>query len=76
MSAKTWAFSPILPSRLNFSHHQIEACLMVPIRYRGTSLGLLELHQPDPHIWKADEVTLVETISTQVAVGLDAGPSL
>ncbi len=59
-----------LALKTQLQHHQIEACLMVPIRYRGTSLGLLELHQPDPHIWKADEVTLVETISTQVAVAL------
>ena len=43
---------------------------MVPIRYRGASLGLLELHQPEAHIWKADEVALVETISAQVAVAL------
>lgn len=59
---------PTLKAQLQ--SYQIEACLMVPIRYRGASLGLLELHQPEAHIWKADEVALVETISTQVAVAL------
>ena len=59
---------PALKAQLQ--SYQIAACLMVPIRYRGASLGLLELHQPEAHLWKADEVALVETISAQVAVAL------
>ncbi len=59
-----------LALKAQLESYQIAACLMVPIRYRGASLGLLELHQPEAHIWKADEVALVETISAQVAVAL------
>jgi len=56
--------------KAQLQRYQIGSCLMVPIRYRSNLLGLLELHQPDAHIWKADEVALVETISAQVAVAL------
>ena len=59
-----------LALKAQLQSYQIAACLMVPIRYRGASLGLLELHQPEAHLWKADEVDLVETISAQVAVAL------
>ena len=59
-----------LALKAQLQSYQIAACLMVPIRYRGASLGLLELHQPEAHLWKADEVALVETISAQVAVAL------
>ncbi len=59
-----------LDLKVKLQRYQIGACLMVPIRYQSNWLGLLELHQPNAHIWKADEVALVETISGQVAVAL------
>ncbi|MBD6618814.1 GAF domain-containing protein [Komarekiella sp. 'clone 1'] len=49
---------------------QIRACLLVPIRYQGTWLGMLELHQPKPYLWTEDDIALVEAIATQAGVAL------
>ncbi|RCJ34735.1 histidine kinase [Nostoc minutum NIES-26] len=49
---------------------QIHACLLVPIRYQGSWLGMLELHKPEAHLWTKDDVALVEAIATQVGVAL------
>ncbi|MDZ8235651.1 MAG: DICT sensory domain-containing protein [Nostoc sp. ChiQUE01a] len=49
---------------------QIRACLLVPICYQGTWLGMLELHQPEAHLWTEDDIALVEAIATQVGVAL------
>ncbi|WP_017652318.1 DICT sensory domain-containing protein [Fortiea contorta] len=51
-------------------HWQIRACLLIPIRYQGNWLGMLELHHPETYLWTEDDVAFVEAIATQLAVAL------
>lgn len=50
----------------------IKAWLLVPIRYQGKLLGMLELHYggTETYQWQKDDITLVEAIATQVGVAL------
>ena len=56
----------------NYHHWQIRSCLLIPIRYQQTWLGILEIHHHGnkPLIWNDSEITFVEAIATQVAVAL------
>ncbi|MBO9999482.1 MAG: GAF domain-containing protein [Cyanobacteria bacterium SID2] len=51
---------------------QISALLMMPVLYRGKLLGMLELHhcRGCPHVWTEDEVSLIDTIATQIGTAL------
>jgi DICT domain-containing protein/signal transduction histidine kinase len=49
---------------------QVRACLLIPICYQNQTLGVLELHQPNPHLWVAEDIALVEAIATQAGVAL------
>lgn len=53
-------------------HASIRSWLLVPIRYQGKLLGMLELHYggKEPYHWEADEIALVEAIATQAGVAL------
>jgi DICT domain-containing protein/signal transduction histidine kinase len=48
----------------------IRSCLLVPIRYQESWLGVLELHHNgvEPYIWSESDRGLVEAIATQVGV--------
>ena len=50
----------------------IRAWLLVPIRYQGRLLGMLELHYggKEAYQWNKGDITLVEAIATQVGVAL------
>ncbi|MDJ0687290.1 MAG: DICT sensory domain-containing protein [Xenococcaceae cyanobacterium MO_188.B32] len=50
----------------------IRAWLLVPIRYQGRLLGMLELHYggEETYQWNKGDITLVEAIATQVGVAL------
>jgi DICT domain-containing protein/signal transduction histidine kinase len=51
----------------------IQAWLLVPIRYRGTLLGMIELHYgggSQPYHWQAEDIALLEAIATQIGVAL------
>ena len=50
----------------------IRAWLLVPIRYRGTLLGMLELHYggAQAYHWQAQDIALLEAIATQIGVAL------
>jgi DICT domain-containing protein/signal transduction histidine kinase len=50
----------------------IRSWLMVPVLYQGKLLGMVELHHcgSSPHQWRADELSLVEAIATQVGAAL------
>ena len=56
----------------SFQNWQIRSCLIIPIRYQQTWLGILEIHHCDnqAYIWNDSERTFVEAIATQVAVAL------
>ncbi|MFQ4144790.1 DICT sensory domain-containing protein [Chlorogloeopsis sp. ULAP02] len=51
---------------------QIRSCLLVPIRYQETWLGILELHHCGDcaYVWSDSEQALVEAIATSVGVAL------
>lgn len=53
-------------------HASIRSWLLVPIRYQGKLLGMLELHYggKEPYHWEDDEIALVEAIATQAGVAL------
>ncbi|MEO0687551.1 MAG: GAF domain-containing protein, partial [Cyanobacteria bacterium J06649_11] len=55
-----------------FQQWQIRSCMLIPIRYQETWLGILEIHHcgNQPLIWDDSELTFVEAIATQVAVAL------
>jgi DICT domain-containing protein/signal transduction histidine kinase len=55
-----------------FQHWKIRSLLLVPIRYKETWLGILEIHHcgDHPYIWNNSEQSFVEVIATQVAVAL------
>jgi DICT domain-containing protein/signal transduction histidine kinase len=59
---------PALKQRLK--DWQVKACLLIPICYQNQALGVLELHQPKPHLWVAEDIALVEAIATQAGVAL------
>ena len=50
----------------------IRAWLLVPIRYQGMLLGMLELHYGGEEVyqWHKEDIALVEAIATQVGVAL------
>ena len=50
----------------------IRAWLLVPIRYQGRLLGMLELHYggEETYQWNKGDIALVEAIATQVGVAL------
>ncbi len=50
----------------------IRAWLLVPIRYQGRLLGMLELHYggEEAYQWHKEDIALVEAIATQVGVAL------
>lgn len=52
--------------------YSIRSWLVVPIRYQGNLLGILELHYggSEPYFWSADDISLVEAIATQAGVAL------
>jgi DICT domain-containing protein/signal transduction histidine kinase len=51
---------------------QIRAYLLVPIRYQGALLGMIELHQgqTQTHGWSENDISLVEAIATQAGFAL------
>jgi DICT domain-containing protein/signal transduction histidine kinase len=51
---------------------RINAWLIVPVRYQGRLLGLIELHhcQALPYAWSGDEQSLVDAIATQIGIAL------
>jgi len=53
-------------------NYSISSWLLVPIFYHGRLLGMIELHhcEPEPIIWKADDISLVDAIANQVGVAL------
>mgnify|MGYP005839719379 CR=1 FL=1 len=53
-------------------HWQIRSWLLVPIRYQGTLLGMMELHYggQEPYFWQDDDISVVEAIATQAGVAL------
>ncbi|WP_169155827.1 GAF domain-containing protein [Brasilonema bromeliae] len=55
-----------------FQRASIRSCLLVPIRYHQTWLGILELHHcgDSAYVWSDSERVLVEAIATQVAAAL------
>jgi DICT domain-containing protein/signal transduction histidine kinase len=56
--------------RSQFQRWQVGACLMVPICYQKSWLGILELHHPNAYLWSAEDIALVEAIATQAGVAL------
>ncbi|MBR8830668.1 MAG: Adaptive-response sensory-kinase SasA [Chroococcopsis gigantea SAG 12.99] len=46
--------------------------LLVPILYQSRLLGMVELHHcgPEPSVWKAEDVTLVDAVASQIGVAL------
>ena len=50
----------------------IRAWLLVPIRYQGMFLGMLELHYggTEAYQWQKEDIALLEAIATQVGVAL------
>ncbi|MBV6624235.1 MAG: GAF domain-containing protein [Rivularia sp. (in: Bacteria)] len=55
-----------------FQRWEIRSCLLIPVRYQETWLGILEIHHCDnqPYLWNESERTFVEVIATQVAIAL------
>lgn len=55
-----------------FQRWQIQSCLLVPIRYQETWLGMLELHDcgSDGYVWREEDIALVKAIAAQVGVAL------
>ena len=48
------------------------SCLLVPVIYQGQLLGMIELHHygTTPHSWTDAEISLVQSIATQIGIGL------
>lgn len=61
---------PILKAQIQC--WQVRSWLLVPIRYRGTLLGMIELHYggTEPYVWQEHDILLVEAIATQAGVAL------
>ena len=51
---------------------QIRSWLLVPIRYQGTLVGMIELHssKTEPYIWQDHDILLIEAIATQAGFAL------
>jgi signal transduction histidine kinase/HAMP domain-containing protein len=50
---------------------RILSCLAAPIIYRGENLGLISLHDcTQKRIWTDDDISLLETVSRQIAVAI------
>lgn len=51
---------------------QIQSLVMMPIRYQGKLLGMVELHhgREEAHEWDEDDFFLIEAIATQIGVAL------
>ncbi|WP_413161488.1 DICT sensory domain-containing protein [Capilliphycus salinus ALCB114379] len=62
--------NPLLRTKIEQAN--IRAWLLVPIRYRGTLLGMIELHYGglQPHHWRVQDIALLEAIATQIGVAL------
>ncbi len=60
------------PLKAQIEQAQILAWLLVPVRYRGTLLGMIELHYggSQPYRWQSEDITLLEAIATQIGVAL------
>ncbi len=56
----------------HFQRWGIRSFILIPIRYKETWLGILEIHHcgSQPYIWNDSEQSFVEVIATQVAVAL------
>ncbi len=61
----------------NYLQNLVKTCsisswLLVPVLYQDHLLGMMELHhcEPQPIVWKPDDVALVDAIATQVGVAL------
>lgn len=53
---------------LNALH--IKSWLLVPIHHQGRLLGMVELHSPSSYRWQEMEISMVETLATQIGVAL------
>jgi DICT domain-containing protein/signal transduction histidine kinase len=50
---------------------QIQAWVLSPVIYQGRLLGMVELHScMETHLWQADDLEIVEAVSTQLGVAL------
>ncbi|MBE9065483.1 GAF domain-containing protein [Leptolyngbya cf. ectocarpi LEGE 11479] len=51
---------------------QIRSWLLVPIRYQGTLVGMIELHasETDPSGWQEHDILFIEAIATQAGFAL------
>ncbi|MEB3278230.1 MAG: DICT sensory domain-containing protein [Lyngbya sp.] len=58
--------------RTKIEQAHIRAWLLVPIRYRGTLLGMIELHYGglQAYHWRVQDIALLEAIATQIGVAL------
>ncbi|MBE9114553.1 GAF domain-containing protein [Lusitaniella coriacea LEGE 07157] len=62
--------NPALGTKI--SRWQIRSWLLVPVRYQGNLLGMLEIHHTakEPYQWSSEDISLVEAIATQAGVAL------
>ncbi len=58
--------------KLKIEKAGIRSWLLAPIRYQGTLVGMLELHDggTEPYQWREDDITLVEAIAIQAGAAL------
>ncbi|EAW39053.1 DICT sensory domain-containing protein [Lyngbya sp. PCC 8106] len=58
--------------RTKIEKANIRAWLLVPIRYQGTLLGMIELHYGGlkAYHWRVQDIALLEAIATQIGVAL------
>lgn len=63
--------------RSKIERASIKAWLLVPIRYQGSLLGMLELHYggEEPYEWQKEDIELVQAIATQAGVALTQAQS-
>jgi DICT domain-containing protein/GAF domain-containing protein len=52
-----------------FHQAGIQSCLLVPICYRQECLGVLEIHQQTPQLWRVEDIAFIEAIAAQAGVG-------
>ncbi len=69
--------NPLIQANQKALGNLINSCsiiswLIVPIIYQGKLLGMMELHHCDstPVTWKSEDITLVDSVATQVGVAL------
>lgn len=53
-----------------FDFHCWESLVILPLENQGTVLGFLVLQHSSPHFWQADELALLELVSTQVSTAM------